>query len=150
MAIITRPARRNASTSSTSTGYGIAANSEQTNPTRTNNPRDRDSQTQGSGLSEDFASPRQNVSAPNSTTEVSRLNQVIQVSALSPAYGTTVNAFWEQNFHTKAALIILHSRVDLAPAYKKGTDTKRVNRWVGLPQISPGRLRQLSLTSSLV
>lgn len=110
------------------------ANSEQTNPTRTNNPRDRDSQTQGSGLSEDFASPRQNVSAANSTTEVSRLNQVIQVSALSPAYGTTVNAFGKQNFHTKAALIILHSRVDLAPAYKKGTDTKRVNRWVSLPK----------------
>jgi autophagy-related protein 13 len=37
-----------------------------------------------------------------------------------------------QNFHTKAALIILHSRVDLAPAYSKGKDEKRVNRWFNI------------------
>ncbi|KAL1970025.1 hypothetical protein VTN77DRAFT_6430 [Rasamsonia byssochlamydoides] len=33
------------------------------------------------------------------------------------------------NYHTKAALIILHSRVDLPPVYSKGSDTPRVNRW---------------------
>lgn len=34
-----------------------------------------------------------------------------------------------QNFHTKAALIVLHSRVELSPAYAKGTNAKRVNKW---------------------
>ncbi|OXV05443.1 hypothetical protein Egran_06789 [Elaphomyces granulatus] len=33
------------------------------------------------------------------------------------------------NYHNKAALIILHSRVDLPPVYTKGSDTPRVNRW---------------------
>ncbi|KAL9601490.1 MAG: hypothetical protein Q9179_002859 [Wetmoreana sp. 5 TL-2023] len=34
-----------------------------------------------------------------------------------------------QNYFTKAAHIILHSRVSLPPAYQKGTETKRVNKW---------------------
>ncbi|KAL8762932.1 MAG: hypothetical protein Q9184_001154 [Pyrenodesmia sp. 2 TL-2023] len=34
-----------------------------------------------------------------------------------------------QNYFTKAAHIILHSRISLPPAYHKGTDTKRVNKW---------------------
>ncbi|KAL3487665.1 autophagy-related protein 13-domain-containing protein [Aspergillus germanicus] len=33
------------------------------------------------------------------------------------------------NYHTKAALIILHSRVELPPVFIKGSDTPRVNRW---------------------
>ncbi|EAW11297.1 putative autophagy protein Atg13 [Aspergillus clavatus NRRL 1] len=33
------------------------------------------------------------------------------------------------NYHTKAALIILHSRVELPPSFNKGSDTPRVNRW---------------------
>ncbi|KAJ5619876.1 Autophagy-related protein 13 [Penicillium lagena] len=33
------------------------------------------------------------------------------------------------NYHTKAALIILHSRVELPPSFTKGSDTPRVNRW---------------------
>ncbi|CAG7981040.1 unnamed protein product [Penicillium olsonii] len=33
------------------------------------------------------------------------------------------------NYHTKAALIILHSRVTLPPSYNKGSDSPRVNRW---------------------
>ncbi|EXJ93078.1 hypothetical protein A1O3_01634 [Capronia epimyces CBS 606.96] len=98
------------------------ANSEQTNPTRTNNPRDRDIQalrtnsplTQGSGSSEDFASARQDQPADNPGVQMQRLNQVIQ------------------NYHAKAALIILQSRVELAPAYSQKTDTKRVNRWFNL------------------
>ena len=100
------------------------ANSEQTNPTRTNNPRDRDVQalrgtasplTQGSGSSEDFGNGRQDQPADNPAAQMQRLNQVIQ------------------NFHTKAALIILHSRVDLAPAYSKAnTQVKRVNRWFNI------------------
>ncbi|KAK5287370.1 autophagy protein 13 [Exophiala xenobiotica] len=98
------------------------ANSEQTNPTRTNNPRDRDSQayrtnsplTHGSGSSEDFAAARQDQPADNTAGQMQRLNQVVQ------------------NFHTKAALIILHSRVELSPAYSQKTDTRRINRWFNL------------------
>ncbi|KAJ9628353.1 autophagy protein 13 [Knufia peltigerae] len=98
------------------------AASEQTNPTRTNNPRDRDVQalrtdsplTQGSGSSEDFAAARQEQPADNTAGQMQRLNQVVQ------------------NFHTKAALIILHSRVELSPAYSQKTDSKRVNRWFNL------------------
>lgn len=33
------------------------------------------------------------------------------------------------NYHTKAALIILHARADLPPTFVKGSDTPRVNRW---------------------
>ncbi|RAO71998.1 uncharacterized protein BHQ10_008010 [Talaromyces amestolkiae] len=33
------------------------------------------------------------------------------------------------NYHTKAALIILHARVDLPPTFSKGSDSPRVNRW---------------------
>lgn len=98
------------------------ANSEQTNPSRTNNSRDRDSQalridsplTQGSGSSEDFTAARQDQPADNTAGQRQRLNQVIQ------------------NYHTKAALIILQSRVELSPAYSQKTDTKRVNRWFNL------------------
>lgn len=40
-----------------------------------------------------------------------------------------------QNYHTKAALVILHSRVELPPSFSKGSSTARVNRWVSfLPQ----------------
>ncbi|KIW99145.1 uncharacterized protein Z519_00808 [Cladophialophora bantiana CBS 173.52] len=98
------------------------ATSEQTNPSRTNNPRDRDVHalrtnsplTQGSGSLEDFASARQDQPADNPGVQMQRLNQVIQ------------------NFHTKSALIILQSRVDLAPAYSQKTDNKRVNRWFNI------------------
>ncbi|KIX98374.1 uncharacterized protein Z520_05675 [Fonsecaea multimorphosa CBS 102226] len=98
------------------------ATSEQTNPSRTNNPRDRDVQalrttsplTQGSGSSEDFASTRQDQPADNPGVQMQRLNQVIQ------------------NFHTKSALIILQSRVELAPAYSQKTNDKRVNRWFNI------------------
>ncbi|KAL5000390.1 autophagy-related protein 13 [Aspergillus recurvatus] len=33
------------------------------------------------------------------------------------------------NYHTKAALIILHSRVELPPSYAKNSNIPRVNRW---------------------
>ncbi|KAL3460434.1 autophagy-related protein 13 [Aspergillus heterothallicus] len=53
-------------------------------------------------------------SVPNShpgKEAVTKLNQIIS------------------NYHTKAALIILHSRVELPPSFIKGSDTPRVNRW---------------------
>lgn len=86
------------------------ANSEQTNPTRTNNPRDRTPSTQASGSSEDFTGARE----PDQAASMQRLNQVIQ------------------NFHTKAALIILHSRAELAPAYSAKTNEIRVNKWFNI------------------
>ena len=46
--------------------------------------------------------------------QMERLNQVIQ------------------NFYTKSALIILQSRIELAPAYSQKTGDKRVNRWFNL------------------
>jgi len=93
--------------------------SEQTNPYRSNNPRDRDRDrdpdrtpsTQASGSSEDFVTTRQE---PGTAASMQRLNQVVQ------------------NFHTKAALIILHSRADLSPAYSSKTNEKRVNKWFNI------------------
>lgn len=93
--------------------------SDQTNPTRTNNPRDRDLNalrtnsplTQGSGSSEDFQ-PREQQSDP--AAQMQRLNQVVQ------------------NFFSKSVLIILHSRVELCPAYAKNSDVRRVNRWFNI------------------
>jgi len=80
-------------------------------PSRTHSPL-----TPGSGSSEDLANGRQEhqQATDNAAMQMQRLNQVIQ------------------NFHTKAALIILHSRVELAPAFSKNTDTKRVNRWFNI------------------
>ena len=34
-----------------------------------------------------------------------------------------------KNYFTKSALIILQGRVQLPPAYAKGSDTRRVNKW---------------------
>ena len=62
------------------------ANSEQTNPTKTNNPRDRGSPSQGSG--EDSREPRQNVPSP---TEISQLYQVIRVGPIFTASKTKAN-----------------------------------------------------------
>lgn len=86
------------------------ANAEQTSTPRTNHQRDRTPSTQASGSSEDFAGPREQ----DQSASMQRLNQVIQ------------------NFHTKAALIILHSRADLSPAYSAKTNEIRVNKWFNI------------------
>lgn len=91
------------------------ATSELTNPIRSNNPRDRNSlSTQTSGSSEDFVTARQEQPSTDSSASMQRLNQVVQ------------------NFHTKAALIILHSRTNLSPAYSSKTNEKRVNKWFNI------------------
>ncbi|KAK4917695.1 autophagy protein 13, partial [Elasticomyces elasticus] len=100
------------------------ATSEQTNPTRTNNSRDRSLSNTGTyspqtGSSEDFTAQRQDSRpgpgpGPDPAASMQRLNQVIQ------------------NFHTKAALIVLHSRSELAPAYSAKTNEKRVNKWFNI------------------
>lgn len=76
---------------------------------RTNSPM-----TQGSASSEDFTPTRQDQPAADTAGPMQRLNQVIQ------------------NFHTKAALIILHSRADLSPAFSSKTNEKRVNKWFNI------------------
>jgi autophagy-related protein 13 len=66
---------------------------------------------------------------------MAKLNQIIAVS-LWRIYGDCALAVLLltrgalQNYHTKAALIILHARADLPPTFSKGSDSPRVNRWV--------------------
>ncbi|KAL8881508.1 MAG: hypothetical protein Q9198_001300 [Flavoplaca austrocitrina] len=100
------------------------ANSAKTNPTRTNNPREGGSsnsrpnsaqatsteQAIDTGEGSDALMRGQDEADPG-RDGVQKLNQVLQ------------------NYFTKAAHIILHSRLSLPPAYHKGTDTKRVNKW---------------------
>lgn len=96
--------------------------SDQPGQTRTIHSRDRDTQPPRSGSvqrstsasSEDFGNNKQESSADNPTAQMQRLSQVIQ------------------NFHTKAALIILHSRVELAEALSAKNNEKRVNRWFNI------------------
>ncbi|RMZ84620.1 hypothetical protein DV737_g1197, partial [Chaetothyriales sp. CBS 132003] len=94
--------------------------SRQTNPTHTNNPRDRDvhglrtTASLTAGSSDDFGQAREGQLTDTAAAQLQRLNQVIQ------------------NFHTKAALIILRSRVELSPAYSKNTDQRRVNKWFNI------------------
>lgn len=66
---------------------------------------------------------------------MAKLNQIIAVS-IWRIYGGCALAVLLltrdclQNYHTKAALIILHARADLPPTFSKGSDSPRVNRWV--------------------
>ncbi|KAJ5583244.1 Autophagy-related protein 13 [Penicillium sp. DV-2018c] len=46
------------------------------------------------------------------------------------------------NYHTKAALIILHSRVALPPSYNKGSESPRVNRWFNVELDDTDALRE--------
>ncbi|RMZ90105.1 hypothetical protein DV736_g2670, partial [Chaetothyriales sp. CBS 134916] len=101
-------------------GFASPGLSRQTNPTHTNNPRDRDVQglrrntSLTPGSSEDFGHAREDQLTDTAAAQLQRLNQVIQ------------------NFHTKATLIILQSRVELSPAYSKNTDQRRVNKWFNI------------------
>lgn len=80
-------------------------------------------QLQGLGINDAFEASQE----PN-RNDMSKLNQVVQVRASASKLENVADEFYSQNFHTKAALIILHSRVELAPAYNKGN--KRLNKWV--------------------
>ncbi|KAL1982098.1 hypothetical protein VTN96DRAFT_1753 [Rasamsonia emersonii] len=67
--------------------------------------------TRGLGIDPGVEASEQEQKATPAKEAMTKLNQIIS------------------NYHTKAALIILHSRVDLPPVYSKGSDTPRVNRW---------------------
>lgn len=122
------------------------ASSEKTNPERTNNQRDQDRDRDGgrdTPPAENFSRQGQDrpdgsddagSSTSNPVAEVTRLNQVIQVHCVQNGIDRAKLTLPHQNFHTKAALIILHSRFNLAPAYTKGTNIKRLNKWVSRNQ----------------
>ncbi|EEH47485.2 uncharacterized protein PADG_03569 [Paracoccidioides brasiliensis Pb18] len=88
------------------------ANSPRTNPARTNNPRDRSAVESDAASSAELKMFTQGPSNVAPTRDIiAKLNQIVQ------------------QYHTKAALIILQSRVELPLAYNKDSDVKRVNRW---------------------
>ncbi|MCJ1282340.1 autophagy protein 13 [Xylographa opegraphella] len=111
------------------------ANSPRTNPTRTNNPRDQEAGSTRSdierglpgepGPGEATVTPGRAYDAPvEGRDNMAKLSQVVQ------------------NYHTKAALIILQSRVPLAPAYTKGTNVRRVNKWFNVELDETDALRE--------
>lgn len=67
-----------------------------------------------SGSSEDFTHTRSDQPMTTGAGTTHRLNQIIQ------------------NFYTKAALIVLRSRVELAPAISRKTGEPRVNKWFNI------------------
>ncbi|KAI8235683.1 Autophagy-related protein 13 [Colletotrichum sp. SAR 10_99] len=97
------------------------ASSPQTNPSRTNNPREAILGARARASSE--TSGRESAVASSSTAEtppgagppadaVKKLDQIIQ------------------NFHTKAASVVLQSRINLKPAYHtRGPGSKKLNKW---------------------
>jgi autophagy-related protein 13 len=138
------------------------ANSPRTNPAKTNNPRDRDPESNApqaeagannvSGLGIEGGTETLEQAQPNTVPAkegVTKLNQIIQVSRSVALLLKLSSQIFEgmitnfmilgQNYHTKAALIILHSRVDLPAVYSRGSDVKRVNRWVGSPKFARRR-----------
>ncbi|MCJ1309823.1 autophagy protein 13 [Agyrium rufum] len=109
------------------------ANSPPTNPLRTNNPRQAESDTTGTASGRGTAGemgndPREGVDDAPRSNELGKLNQVIQ------------------SYFTKAALIILQSRVVLPPAYMRGSDMRRVNKWFNIELDETDALRDDLLT----
>ncbi|KAH0536930.1 hypothetical protein FGG08_006232 [Glutinoglossum americanum] len=100
------------------------ASSPWTNPARTNNPRDRTREghsragsdaglysERGAGQATGDAGPT-TTQSPNQAKETkAKLNQIIQ------------------NYFTKAAQIVIQSRMAVPPVYARGTDIKKVNKW---------------------
>ncbi|KAJ9273371.1 putative autophagy protein Atg13 [Paecilomyces variotii] len=98
-------ARPNTVRSNLSRESEAGSSSPQSGEVGTNNPR-------GLGIETETESSEQAQRNPAPAKEaIAKLNQIIS------------------NYHTKAALIILHARVDLPRVYNKGSDTPRVNRW---------------------
>ncbi|KAL2012296.1 hypothetical protein VTN00DRAFT_5014 [Thermoascus crustaceus] len=92
-------------------------------PSRANLTRTENSRDQGLGSSPQSPEAQRNGEAP-AKEAIAKLNQIIS------------------NYHTKAALIILHSRVDLPQVYNKGSDTPRVNRWFNVDMDETDVLRE--------
>ncbi|OBR10717.1 Autophagy-related protein 13 [Colletotrichum higginsianum IMI 349063] len=95
------------------------ASAPQTNPARTNNPREgilgaRDRASSGAS-GRDSVAPSPTAETPPgavSADAVKKLDQIIQ------------------NFHTKAASLVLQSRMNLKPIYTtRGSGNKKLNKW---------------------
>lgn len=65
---------------------------------------------------------------------VKKLDQIIQVCSQNPWEIVTSTDFPSQNFHTKAAILILQSRMSL-PVIILKDGTKKVNKWVRLSKL---------------
>ncbi|KAL6714308.1 autophagy protein 13 [Lecanora helva] len=100
------------------------ANSPRTHPSTANNPREPE--TGESATGSDRGTPSEQISnlgegsdaimrtpetSSHAKEQLGKLSQVIQ------------------NYFTKAALIILHARVALPPAFSKDSRTRRINKW---------------------
>ena len=117
------------------------ATSPRTNPARTNNPREEESDVagpqseRGSGTPDSFsaATRAQEVSVRDKDS-MTRLDQVVQVCPiiLECCVHVEIKLTIEQNYFTKAALIVLQARVTLPPAFAKGSNTRRVNKWFNI------------------
>ena len=121
-----------------------AAANLQTNPARTNNQREETASrassrqslsSSGKSNSSDSARPEDTASAQS--PERQRLNLIIQVS-LCPSCSIRLAYVW-QRFFSKAALIVISSRVTLPPAHNREGDI-RLEKWVrGILCVHPFR-----------
>ncbi|PYH46566.1 putative autophagy protein Atg13 [Aspergillus saccharolyticus JOP 1030-1] len=82
----------------------------------------------GLGIETGNESPEQSQARRPSKEALIKLNQIIS------------------NYHTKAALIILHSRVELPPSFNRGSDTARINRWFNVELEDTDVLKEQLLT----
>ena len=118
-----------------------AANKSTTNPEKSNNSRDRPIQRNRSSV--DLASytergvgeqtpeiTRQDGPSSGQDREAAKLNQIIQVCGrIEKGDGILKLIYFQQHFHTKAALTICSSRANLPQVYSRNGDIKQ-NRWV--------------------
>lgn len=84
-------------------------------------------------------SPQPDVDVRSSASAVSgaKLNQVVQVcSPIASHRVTRTSADTIQSFFCKAAQIVVQSRQNVAPLLVKGTQTKKLNKWVSLRRTS--------------
>ena len=105
-----------------------AANSLQTNPTRTNNPRYGSPYSDTDPYSDRGPDEDEGDMAPADQRHGRKVNQVIQVRTLQPCFDTSTNIY--QNFFTKAARTIVSSRVILPQAFNTNGGIRQ-NKWVG-------------------
>jgi autophagy-related protein 13 len=122
-----------------------AANSLQTNPTRTNNQRYGSPYSDTDPYSDRGPDEEEGDMASADQRNSQKVNQVIQVRDLrQPRLGPHADV--PQNFFTKAALTIISSRVILPQAFNTSGGIRQ-NKWVSTAN---GPLHDILLTSSAV
>ncbi|KAF6805965.1 autophagy protein ATG13 [Colletotrichum musicola] len=102
------------------------ASSPQTNPSRTNNPR------------EGILGARARAGSGASGHEPALAGSPSATAEVQPSTGPTADSIKKldqiiQNFHTKAASVVLDSRINLKPLYTtRGSGSKKLNKWFQL------------------